>query len=82
MSFSDFWRYLTRRRRISFYDSQHAMRAAIARLGPIDLTRLSDDELRLIVTDEPNSLRGEAAQRQLDWRAHGHSADNGVQTAD
>ncbi|MEN6544209.1 hypothetical protein [Parvibaculum sp.] len=73
MSFSNLWRYLTRRRRISFYDSQHAMRAAIASLGPIDLTRLSDEELRHIVAEEPDSPRGEAARRQLDWRARGYS---------
>lgn len=70
MSFMDFWKHLTRRRRISFYDSQHAMRAAIASLGPIDLTRLSEDELRRIVAEEPDSMRGDAARRHLAWREH------------
>ncbi|KAB7742763.1 hypothetical protein F2P47_01115 [Parvibaculum sedimenti] len=70
MSFMSFWKHLTRRRRISFYDSQHAMRAAIASLGPIDLTRLSDDELRRIVAEEPDSMRGDAARRHLAWRAY------------
>lgn len=81
MSFSDFWRQLTGRRRMSFYDSQHVMRQAIANVGPIDLTCLSDDALRRIIEEEPASVRVEAARQQLAWRAGGQTVSPAAQTA-
>ncbi len=74
MSLSDFWKHLLGRRRMSFYDSQHVMRQAIASVGPIDFTCLSDDALRRIIEEEPASVRVEAARQQLAWRGYGRLA--------
>lgn len=71
MSLADLWRLWTGRRRVSFYDSQHVMRRAVEEKGPIDLTSLSDDELRRLVMEESNTARALAARHQLEWR---HSA--------
>lgn len=68
MSLADLWRLFAGRRRVSFYDSQEVMRRAVERNGPMDLTNLSDEALWRIVEEEPNSLRAEAAHRQLEWR--------------
>lgn len=69
MSLLDFWRLLTGRRRVSFYDSQEVMRRAVEEMDPMDLTSLSDEALWRIVEEEPRSIRAEAAHRQLEWRA-------------
>jgi len=73
MSFSYFWRHLIGRRRISYYESQHVMRQAIASVGPIDFTCLSDEALRHIIDEEPASVRVEAARQQLAWRRYGRA---------
>ncbi|MGB3809149.1 MAG: hypothetical protein WA943_03575 [Parvibaculum sp.] len=69
MLLSAFWKHLTkRRRRVSFYETQHQMRRAIERPGPTDILLMSDEALKKIVEKEPRTLRGEAAHHELETR--------------
>ncbi|HEX7776533.1 MAG TPA: hypothetical protein VF449_08395, partial [Parvibaculum sp.] len=63
------WKHWMARRRMSFYESQHAMRRAVETAGPVDMSWLTDEALMRIVEAEPGSLRAEAAHHRLEERA-------------
>jgi hypothetical protein len=69
MLLSALWKTWMGRRRMSFYESQHAMRRALETAGPVDMSWLTDEALMRIVEQEPGSLRAEAAHHRLEERA-------------
>jgi hypothetical protein len=69
MSLAGLWKLWMKQRRISFYDSQHAMRRAIETAGPVDIGWLTDEALMRIVEQEAGTLRAEAAHHRLEERA-------------
>jgi hypothetical protein len=80
MSISELWRRLTtrRRRKRSFYDTQHVMRRAVEAAGPVDLRFFKDEDLRCILEADKNERRREAAEKELALRASRRHSDAGA----
>ena len=78
MTISQLWRRLTtrRRRRRSFYDTQHVMRRAVEATGPVDLRLFGDEDLRCILETDKNERRREAAEAELALRASRRGASD------